>query len=536
MAWRRMAWTGAGRSVRFRDFAIPVSSTRLSEDGLEALGATSGIGQAKPLHACQASRILRAISHSHGSILMALQMFCLARGDHGHADHSQSSARPIGPTAAVLNCGGVMYLRKILNWQRVLFLAIGAWVLMTIGLAAQQAPASMTAPTQLDFEFFKTQVQPILLAKRPGHARCVACHITSTPLRLQPLSPGSGAWDEEQSRQNFDVVRQRVIPGSLQSKLLTHLLATEAGGDAFHAGGKHWDSQNAPEWQTLAAWVRGAKADTSVKLRIIQTNSAGDNIHLIDPVTNKIVGEIKDIEANHGVAAAPDGSRIYFSDEALETLDIVDTASQERVKSIPAKGGVHNTYVTPDGKYVIAGSIVGKIMTVIDAQTEQPVWSLEFDLGVRPMAFEQNADGSTKRIFVQLTEFHGFAAVDFQTRKEVTRITLPPLPPGKVDNKEGGNISHGMAVTADGKTLVVTSRQNSALYAYSLPDLKLLGGADVGLAPDWVTLTPDSKTAYVANAGSNSVSVIDLKSLKEVARIPVGQVPKRNTTALLQVQ
>jgi YVTN family beta-propeller protein len=472
-----------------------------------------------------------------------------------------------------------MYLTKILNWRRVLFLAIGVWVLMTIGFAAQQSPASMTAPAQLDFEFFKTQVQPIFLAKRQGHARCVACHITTTPMRLQPLSPGSGAWDEEQSRKNFDVVRQRVIPGDLHSMLLIHPLATEAGGDAFHAGGKHWNSQNVPEWRTLAAWVRGAKADTSTRLRIIQTNSAGDNIHLIDPVTNKIVGEIKDIEANHGAAAAPDGSRIYISDEALETLDIVDartlqvtkrialsgrpnnisisrdgrrvyvaivqapgavdvidTASQERVKTIPAKGGVHNTYVTPDGKYVIAGSIVGKIMTVIDQQTEQPVWSLEFDLGIRPMAFEQNADGSTKRIFVQLTEFHGFAVVDFQTRKEVTRITLPPLPSGKVDNKEGGNISHGMAVTADGKTLVVTSRQNSALYAYSLPDLKLLGGADVGLAPDWVTLTPDSKTAYVANAGSNSVSVIDLKSLKEVARIPVGYVPKRNTTAMLQVQ
>jgi YVTN family beta-propeller protein len=174
-------------------------------------------------------------------------------------------------------------------------------------------------------------------------------------------------------------------------------------------------------------------------------------------------------------------------------------------------------------------------MTVIDQQTEQPVWSLKFDLGVRPIAFEQNADGSTRRIFVQLSEFHGFAVVDFQTRKEVTRITLPPLPPGKVDNKEGGNISHGMAVTADGKTLVVTSRQNSALYSYSLPDLKLLGGADVGLAPDWVTLTPDGKTAYVANAGSNSVSVIDIKTMKEVTRIPVGHVPKRNTTAMLQV-
>jgi YVTN family beta-propeller protein len=90
-----------------------------------------------------------------------------------------------------------------------------------------------------------------------------------------------------------------------------------------------------------------------------------------------------------------------------------------------------------------------------------------------------------------------------------------------------------MAVTADGKKLVVDSRLNSAVYVYSLPDLALLGGVDVGRSPDWVTLTPDSKFAYVANAGSNSVSVVDLVALKEVTRIPVGQVPKRNITAML---
>ena len=52
------------------------------------------------------------------------------------------------------------------------------------------------------------------------------------------------------------------------------------------------------------------------KLRIIQTNSAGDNVHLIDPATNKVVGIIEGIEVNHGAAAAPDGGRIYISDEA----------------------------------------------------------------------------------------------------------------------------------------------------------------------------------------------------------------------------
>ena len=158
---------------------------------------------------------------------------------------------------------------------------------------------------------------------------------------------------------------------------------------------------------------------------------------------------------------------------------------------------------------------------------------MHFDLGVRPMAFEQNADGSTKRMFVQLTEINGFAVVDFATHKEVQRIELPKLGPGKEPVYEGGNASHGMAVSADNKRLVVDSRLNSAVYVYSLPDLKLQGSVDVGVAPDWVTLTPDGRTAYVANAGSNSVSVVDVVSMREVTRILVGQVPKRNITARL---
>ena len=201
-------------------------------------------------------------------------------------------------------------------------------------------------------------------------------------------------------------------------------------------------------------------------------------------------------------------------------------------KAFRLKGAVHNTYVTPDGKYVVSGSIPSKVITVIDAKTETPAWSLTMDLGIRPMAFATNPDGSTKWIFVQLSGLNGFAVVDFATREEVKRIKLPALPAGKAPFMVGGNESHGMAVTSDGKTLVVNSRLNSAIYMYSLPDLKLLGSADVGRSPDWVTLTPDGKMAYVACAASNYVSVVDIKAMKEVSRIPVGEVPKRNITAV----
>ena len=121
---------------------------------------------------------------------------------------------------------------------------------------AQSRPAS----TALDFDYFKTRVQPIFLAARAGHARCIACHGSGTPMRLQALSAGRTTWTDEESRKNFDIVRRMVVPGSGKSRLLMHPLAESAGGDFYHNGGKHWSSENDPEWQTLKAWILGPAA------------------------------------------------------------------------------------------------------------------------------------------------------------------------------------------------------------------------------------------------------------------------------------
>ncbi len=425
----------------------------------------------------------------------------------------------------------------------------------------------------------------------------MSCHTSGGAAYLQRLAPGQTAWDDEQSRKNFERVKRLVVPGAPEkSRLLMHPLAVEAGGDEFHGGGKHFLSRDNPEWQVLAAWVKGetppaapaaARAPETARVaarpgragvRIVQTNSAGDAVSLIDPATNTVVGEVKDIEANHGAAAAPDGSRLYVTDEADSTLDIadaktlavvkrvplsghpnnlsiskdgrrvyiaiaqapgavdvVDTASGSVVKTIPIEGAGHNTYVTPDGRFVVAGSVAGKSLTVIDAATDAVAWSMKFEGGVRPITFEKKADGSTGRMFVQISDFHGFAVVDFDTHKEVGRVTLPD-PPGQAKNTQGiqGSPSHGIGITPDGKVLWATSKWYHYVAAYSMPDLKLLGIVPVGHEPDWLTFTPDSRTVYVACAGSNYVSAVDVKARREVTRIAVGQVPKRNITAVLQ--
>ena len=312
----------------------------------------------------------------------------------------------------------------------------------------------------------------------------------------------------------------------------------------------------------------------AASVRIYQTNSAGDAVDVIDPATNKVVMQVKDIEVPHGVSFSPDGTRAYISCEAENTLwitdtktgkliakvplsghpnniatskdgkrvfvsivtapgavDVIDTVAMKNIKTVPIKGNAHNTYVTPDGKFVVAGSVTGKSINVIDELTLEPLWNMTLDEGVRCMTFEKAADGSAGRLFVQLSNVHGFAVVDFKAHKEVQRVMLPNEPVHGTAKSEAP--SHGIGVAPDGKTLWVNSSQAEGVFAYSLPDLKVLGFVPTASTPDWLTFTPDGKTVYIANAGANYVSAVDTKAMKEVSRIPVGEVPKRNGTVVV---
>ena len=120
----------------------------------------------------------------------------------------------------------------------------------------QAAPASAQS---LDYEFFKSRVEPIFLKKKPGHTRCYVCHAESNnALRLEKLSPGAKLWTEEQSRRNFETVSRLVVPGNFAaSRLLFMPLAPEAGGNVFHNGGRQFASKDDPDWKTLEQWANG---------------------------------------------------------------------------------------------------------------------------------------------------------------------------------------------------------------------------------------------------------------------------------------
>lgn len=309
-------------------------------------------------------------------------------------------------------------------------------------------------------------------------------------------------------------------------------------------------------------------AEPGRKVSVFVANSAGDNITIIDAATNRVTGEIKVSPAPHGIVASPDKTRFYVSSEADDVLDIVDrrsgtvlrrvpigrrpnnvaitpdgrrvyicirerswvdivdTQTFEKVKSVEVGRNPHNVYLMPDGRHMLATSMGDQKLTFINVKTEEAEFELPLSGIPRPVAIDAASGNAVRRLFVQLSDLHGFSVIDYPTRRETEKIQFPEAPP---DAKPliARTFSHGIGIAPDRKTLWVTSLLNHTVYVFSLPDLKRLGAVRTGNAPDWLTFHPDGSRCYVSNAGENTVSVVEVATRKEITRVPVGKVPKR---------
>jgi YVTN family beta-propeller protein len=229
-------------------------------------------------------------------------------------------------------------------------------------------------------------------------------------------------------------------------------------------------------------------------------------------------------------------------------VDVIDIATHKVIKSVPVHKTVHNIFITPDESQVIAG-LRGEVepgepaFQVIDPKTDTVAWGMELtghtQYGkthheVRPMAFEADADGSTKRAYAQATGINKVFVIDWKARKVVEVLSPPKLPLWKqnADGIQSGDM-HGLEVLPDRSSVWASSRLDSRIYGWSLPDLKYIGAVEVGPSANWMVPTPDSKYMYVAISGVDYTVAVDLKALKIVAKIKTGARPARISVAVL---
>ncbi len=240
---------------------------------------------------------------------------------------------------------------------------------------------------------------------------------------------------------------------------------------------------------------------------------------------------------NH-LSRSPDGKRIYVPLYTRQWLVVLNAEDGSIEHWWPATIGNHATEISADGSRLFAGNMVTDAIYVYDTATGKVVMAIDAGESVRPIVLDEPRG----LLYYQLSRLHGFEVRRIADGSFVRRIQLPALDkpvgpadgdlPARLANLEGANAwpytyNHGLAMTRDGRHLVAVATVANYAAIYSLPDFTLKGIVPVGGSPNWVVCDPEGKFAYVSNPKDNSVSVIDIEAVREVARIPVGKGPKR---------
>jgi YVTN family beta-propeller protein len=250
-----------------------------------------------------------------------------------------------------------------------------------------------------------------------------------------------------------------------------------------------------------------------------------DAVRLVDTRTDAVTGSIATTGRPNQLAVTPDGRFVYVAIANRGVADVIDTAAGKVVQSLEVGRHPHNCYCPPGAKHVYVTSISERLVREFDFNHgHRLVQTVTFDGDVRPLCVTRDE----KRLFVALAGLHGFAWADLMRGRVVERVQRP-LPPPEHRSKFAYLDTHGLDLTPDNHELWVTSFIGNGLMVYDVTgsEPQYVTTVDVGDGPNWLTFSPDGRFAYSANAGVNSISIVDTAARKAVAEIKVGPVPKR---------
>jgi YVTN family beta-propeller protein len=313
-----------------------------------------------------------------------------------------------------------------------------------------------------------------------------------------------------------------------------------------------------------AAWSAEA-APAKVRQKLYVTNSAGDDVTVIDVATNKPLGRIEVGPHPHGIAVpaaqdfilvtiegrkpgelvwidpqtdritrrmdvgpapnqlavTPDG-KIAYVPCSDGYWDVVDVENGKVLKRIFTGGRPHNTLCSPDGKHMyLAPMGAPKKVTITDTTTHEIVGEIPFSDSVRPIALTADE----KRFFANVDGLVGIEVADIAQRKKIHRIPAE-LPD---EQRKVASRSHGLGIRPDQKEIWECDVEHHDVHVYDITgDMpKQIATIPIGTRIYWLTFRPDGKVCYVSARGADAVSVVDTATKKVTERIAAGKEPKR---------
>jgi YVTN family beta-propeller protein len=302
-----------------------------------------------------------------------------------------------------------------------------------------------------------------------------------------------------------------------------------------------------------------------VHQKLYVTNSAGDDVTVIDTATNKPIGRIEVGPHPHGIAVpsaqdfilvtiegskpgelvwidprtdkvtrrmnvgpapnqlavTPDG-KIAYVPCADGYWDVVDVPAGKVIQRIATGGRPHNTLCSIDGRHMYLAPMGNpKKVTIVDVATHKKVGEIPFSSVVRPIALSRDE----RRFFAEVDGLVGFEEADVQSRRMIHRV------PAELTEelRKVASRSHGLGIRPDQKELWECDVNHHEVHVYDITGDKSRQIATIPIGSEvyWLTFSPDGATCYVAARGANAVAVVDTAAKKITARVPAGKEPKR---------
>ena len=249
--------------------------------------------------------------------------------------------------------------------------------------------------------------------------------------------------------------------------------------------------------------------------------------------------------ADH-MTLSKDGRRLFVAAMTSGIVEVFDTATANRVGSFKTGTFPHDNHVSHDGKRIFNASLGNMIedepergqsdfaylITAADVETLEVLDTYAFDRGIRPFAVTRDE----RDLYAQLSNTHAVVAYDMNARQIVRRIDLPVQEGVTEDDWDFEAPHHGLAMTADETTLCLAGRASDYAALVATADLSLIKTIPTGDAPSWSAIDSEDRHCVVANTRSDDVSIIDLATQEEAARLPAGRGPKHVTIGHVPVR
>lgn len=233
-----------------------------------------------------------------------------------------------------------------------------------------------------------------------------------------------------------------------------------------------------------------------------------------------------------------DGRLLYVSALTENVVVIVDTQTQQIVRSAEAGQWPHDNHLSGDGRLLYNGSIGTIIapeesrqaaspppyqLTVFDSSDLSVRRSYTFERGIRPIVITKDE----RTMYAQLSEFHGVIEFDLVGGQITRRLELPVDPGVTEEDYDFEAPHHGLAISPDEGTLCAAGRASDYVALVSTASFRPLAIIEVADGPGWAATGPDGRHCFVANTRADTLSVISYARRREVARIEMGDGPKQ---------